>query len=277
MTADTTEAVAYPNGVANGDLKQNPNSNATKKLRESERRRRRRKQKKISKASQLTEASAGEDSDGALEDDAKENADPQKAVEQVEVEYVPEKAELDDSLPEEFRKVFEKFSFSETAASEETDKKDEIAANAASNKKADSDSEEEEEDNQQKEKGISNKKKKLQRRMKIAELKQICSRPDVVEVWDATAADPKLLVYLKSYRNTVPVPRHWCQKRKFLQGNGCDNHGARICRCFAKGTLLWILFYFVCPCGWGLETYFRGNYHNTLQEFPKSKTHEYFG
>lgn len=111
------------------------------------------------------------------------------------MEYVPEKAELDDSLPEEFRKVFEKFSFSETAASEvegalnncptlyvvllfwdlpgkrvcdcvnihiqETDKKDEIAANAASNKKADSDSEEEEEDNQQKEKGISNKKKKV--------------------------------------------------------------------------------------------------------------------
>jgi splicing factor 3B subunit 2 len=25
-------------------------------------------------------------------------------------------------------------------------------------------------------------------------------------------------VYLKSYRNTVPVPRHWSQKRKFLQG-----------------------------------------------------------
>lgn len=38
-------------------------------------------------------------------------------------------------------------------------------------------------------------------------------------MWDATAADPKLLVFLKSYRNTVPVPRHWCQKRKFLQVN----------------------------------------------------------
>jgi splicing factor 3B subunit 2 len=25
-------------------------------------------------------------------------------------------------------------------------------------------------------------------------------------------------VFLKGYRNTVPVPRHWCQKRKFLQG-----------------------------------------------------------
>ncbi|KAK2648946.1 hypothetical protein Ddye_016435 [Dipteronia dyeriana] len=35
---------------------------------------------------------------------------------------------------------------------------------------------------------------------------------------DAIAADPKLLVFLKAYRNTVPVPRHWCQKRKFLQG-----------------------------------------------------------
>lgn len=40
-----------------------------------------------------------------------------------------------------------------------------------------------------------------------------------LKVWDATAADPKLLVFLKSYRNTVPVPRHWCQKRKFLQVN----------------------------------------------------------
>ena len=28
----------------------------------------------------------------------------------------------------------------------------------------------------------------------------------------------RLLVYLKSYRNAVPVPRHWCHKRKYLQG-----------------------------------------------------------
>ena len=40
----------------------------------------------------------------------------------------------------------------------------------------------------------------------------------MVEVWDVTAQDPKLLVYLKAYRNTVPVPRHWSQKRKYLQG-----------------------------------------------------------
>lgn len=33
--------------------------------------------------------------------------------------------------------------------------------------------------------------------MKIASLKQACPRPDVVEVWDVTSTDPKLLVWLK--------------------------------------------------------------------------------
>ncbi|KAA0049983.1 splicing factor 3B subunit 2 [Cucumis melo var. makuwa] len=214
-----TVEVSQPNGVvSNGDLdlNSNPKSGAVKKSRESERRRRRRKQKKNQKASKVKEAAGGDDSD-ASGDDTKENDDPLQVVEKVEIEYVPEKAELDDSLDEDFRKVFEKFTFSEVAGAEENENKDESAQNATS-KKSDSDSDDEELDNQQKEKGLSNKKKKLQRRMKIAELKQICSRPDVVEIWDATAADPKLLVYLKSYRNTVPVPRHWCQKRKFLQG-----------------------------------------------------------
>ena len=65
---------------------------------------------------------------------------------------------------------------------------------------------------------MSRRAQKLANRMKIAELKQLCARPEVVEVWDTTAADPRLLVYLKAYRNTIPVPHHWSQKRKFLQG-----------------------------------------------------------
>lgn len=65
---------------------------------------------------------------------------------------------------------------------------------------------------------LSRKKRKLATRLKIAELKQACERPDVVEVWDVTAQDPRLLVHLKAYRNTVSVPRHWSQKRKYLQG-----------------------------------------------------------
>jgi splicing factor 3B subunit 2 len=44
------------------------------------------------------------------------------------------------------------------------------------------------------------------------------SRPDLVEAHDVTAADPEFLLYLKSVPNTVPVPRHWGRKRKYLQG-----------------------------------------------------------
>lgn len=42
----------------------------------------------------------------------------QKVFEQVEVEYIPEKAELDGVLDEELRKVFEKFKFTDVAVSE---------------------------------------------------------------------------------------------------------------------------------------------------------------
>ncbi|KAL5162811.1 Splicing factor 3B subunit 2 [Glycine soja] len=140
---------------------------------------------------------------------------------------------------------------------EDNDKRDQSVENATTNKKADSDSEEEENVNEQKEKGISNKKKKLQRRMKIAELKQIFSRPDVVEVGIFSVVyvvlnfyvgcyciRSKLLVFLKSYQNTVPVSRHWCQKRKFLQGSGCGNHQAWTCRCLAMSILDSIFIYF---------------------------------
>lgn len=48
--------------------------------------------------------------------------------------------------------------------------------------------------------------------------RQLVARPDVVEMHDVTAQEPKLLVHLKATRNTVPVPRHWCFKRKYLQG-----------------------------------------------------------
>jgi len=43
------------------------------------------------------------------------------------------------------------------------------------------------------------------------------NRPDVVEAHDVTANDPHLLVTLKASRNTVPVPRHWSDKRVYLQ------------------------------------------------------------
>lgn len=65
---------------------------------------------------------------------------------------------------------------------------------------------------------LSKKKLKKMTRLSVAQLKQLVSRPDVVEMHDVTAQDPRLLVHLKATRNTVPVPRHWCFKRKYLQG-----------------------------------------------------------
>ena len=46
-------------------------------------------------------------------------------------------------------------------------------------------------------KKTSKKQKKSQTQMKIAELKQLCERPEVVEVWDVTSTDPALRVVLQ--------------------------------------------------------------------------------
>ena len=47
---------------------------------------------------------------------------------------------------------------------------------------------------------------------------QLVSAPELVETHDCTSSDPTFLVYLKSLPNTVAVPTHWAQKRKYLQG-----------------------------------------------------------
>ena len=66
------------------------------------------------------------------------------------------------------------------------------AAAAALDSEADSDADDDADPNR-----MSKKKRKLESRLKIAALKQLCPRPEVVEVWDVTAPDPQLLVYLK--------------------------------------------------------------------------------
>jgi splicing factor 3B subunit 2 len=54
--------------------------------------------------------------------------------------------------------------------------------------------------------------------MEVSDLKQAAQFPEVVDVHDICSVDPVLLVQLKSLRNSVPVPGHWSQKRKYLQG-----------------------------------------------------------
>jgi splicing factor 3B subunit 2 len=55
-------------------------------------------------------------------------------------------------------------------------------------------------------------------RPSVAELKRRVERPDLVEAHDVTASDPEFLIQLKAVPGTVPVPRHWGRKRKYLQG-----------------------------------------------------------
>lgn len=53
--------------------------------------------------------------------------------------------------------------------------------------------------------------------MQMFDLKMTAKKPDIIESWDITAKDPVFLVFLKQVRNSVPVPKHWSQKRRFLQ------------------------------------------------------------
>ncbi|CAI7874550.1 unnamed protein product, partial [Closterium sp. NIES-54] len=192
--ANGVEGVNGVNGVA-----------MTKKEKEAEKRRRRKKQKKKSKA-------ANKGTVKEMEEEV-EDEKPKPVLAGVQVEYVTEKPEIEGEGFEDFLKIFEKFATVEEPKEEE--KEDE--EKGEKKKKADSDDEDDDEEEEDKEKGVSNKERKMKNRMKVGELKQICARPEVVEVWDPTASDPRLLVFLKAYRNTVPVPRHWSQKRKYLQ------------------------------------------------------------
>lgn len=76
-------------------------------------------------------------------------------------------------------------------------------------------SESEEEDS--KNKIVSKRKQRQLRRLTVAELKQIVKKPELVDGEDVTSTDPRLLIHLKSSRNTIPVPPHWSLKRDYLQ------------------------------------------------------------
>lgn len=83
---------------------------------------------------------------------------------------------------------------------------------------SDDDMESEGDSETEEKKPLSKKKARKMNRLTVAELKQLVKKPEVVEWTDVTAADPRLLLHLKSYRNTVPIPAHWSAKRDYLQG-----------------------------------------------------------
>merc|ERR1719282_1921201 len=152
----------------------------------------------------------------------KEEEEKEKTVEDVEVEYIADQLDLDplDPMYRTFSKIFQAFKIVDPEDEKKMAEEEEARKHAEQFKKVpklleDDDMIEEAETGEPK---MSKRKLKKLNRLSVAELKQLVQRPDVVEMHDVTARDPRLLVHLKSTRNTVPVPRHWCFKRKYLQG-----------------------------------------------------------
>lgn len=191
----------------------------SRRLNKNKKKKQRKKQNKKNRHNnqqQLEEKQSNQDSAS----DEKENRNSKEDY--VAIEYVPEKVTVADLAPiyRQFYRVFELFKLDEkpTVKEEEaTDDKND-AQKKDKDKLLDDEDEDMDEDKTDDKEKLSKRKLKKLTRLSVAELKQLVNRPDVVEMHDVTARDPKLLVQLKAHRNTVQVPRHWCFKRKYLQG-----------------------------------------------------------
>ena len=64
------------------------------------------------------------------------------------------------------------------------------------------------EEKEKEEKQMSKKKLRKLNRLTVAQLKQLVERPDVVEMHDVTAMDPKLLIHLKVRIPEVILTKH---------------------------------------------------------------------
>ncbi|RKP20412.1 DUF382-domain-containing protein [Rozella allomycis CSF55] len=123
----------------------------------------------------------------------------------VEVEYVPQAIKIEDPSLAEFEHIFNHF--------RQKNEDEEIVPEVE-----EENHESEEEQSDEENKGLSKRKMKQIYRMSVAELKTKVKRPEIVEWTDVTSPDPLLLVEIKSHKNCVPVPSHWSQKRRYLQG-----------------------------------------------------------
>jgi len=146
-----------------------------------------------------------------------------KADQGITVEYVAPDLPFSEGDPkyEPYKAIFERFSIKEEDEDDDADEDEEEAKKDEGPKKKvklEVDDDDDSDDDRRNFKGLSKRQKRLRNRMSVAKLKTLVRRPDVVEACDTTAPNPELLVYLKAYRNTVPVPRHWSSKRRYLAG-----------------------------------------------------------
>ncbi|KAG8953746.1 hypothetical protein FRC04_001951 [Tulasnella sp. 424] len=197
-----TVLATAPNGLSNGKaLVKAKTKNQYKRLKS--------KQRKAAVASSRESSAAATGYESAVSEMETDN----EGVEP-DVEYVPEALDVQPGM-EAFSDVFARFQLpSESDAVKEAE-----AANKPDVIYSDDDMPSDEEGSEGGEpKPVSKRKQAKMNRLSVAELKQLVKKPEVVEWTDISAADPRLLIHLKSYRNTVPVPPHWSAKRDYLQG-----------------------------------------------------------
>eukprot|EP00069_Balaena_mysticetus_P012820 bmy_07787T0 len=165
-----------------------------------EKNRKRRNRKKKKKPQRVRGASSESSGDRDKESSRSRGSDSPAA--DVEIEYVTEEPEIYEPNFIFFKRIFEAFKLTDDVKKEkekEPEKLDKLENSAAPKKKGFEEEHKDSDDDS-------------------SDDEQLVARPDVVEMHDVTAQDPKLLVHLKATRNSVPVPRHWCFKRKYLQG-----------------------------------------------------------
>ncbi|XP_028973346.1 splicing factor 3B subunit 2 [Esox lucius] len=156
-------------------------------------------------------------------EEKKEEGGEKEKEPEVEIEYVTEEPEIYNPNFIFFKRIFEAFKLTDDVKKEKEKEPEKEKETPTVLKKKGFEEEKKDSDDSDDEirpdvPKLSKKKLRRMNRLTVAELKQLVARPDVVEMHDVTAQEPKLLVHLKATRNTVPVPRHWCFKRKYLQG-----------------------------------------------------------
>ncbi|XP_029311303.1 LOW QUALITY PROTEIN: splicing factor 3B subunit 2 [Cottoperca gobio] len=167
----------------------------------------------------------GSDKENDKDKEKDKDKDKEKEKEpEVEIEYITEEPEIYDPNYIFFKRIFDAFKLTDDVKKEKekepekTEKQETAVLRKKGFEDERKDSDDSDEDMRPDVPKLSKKKMRRMNRLTVAELKQLVARPDVVEMHDVTAQEPKLLVHLKATRNTVPVPRHWCFKRKYLQG-----------------------------------------------------------
>jgi len=224
---------------------------AQRKLTRNAKKRQRKKQQKQEQraveevSSSIADAGSAPSAKGTKAADAASQAKANTSQNITDVDYVPEKLDLNQLTGElaALEGVFKRFAEVEQAAANGKENVDLLKQKRNESKNAtenslrlskssereirdetaldNSDEEEEldeEDEKSPREKHLSKAQRKKLARFTVAELKQVVPRPDLVEAHDVASPDPVLLLNLKANSNSVAVPRHWSALRKFLQG-----------------------------------------------------------